>query len=84
VDWLTYIPTVSRPWDAPDWKGEIGRVDEIVRKYADQLGFTAENTVAYACGNPTMITNVQGITKRMRFSEEQFKEEKYYSVKTTA
>lgn len=84
VDWLTYVPTVSRPWDAPAWSGEIGRVDEILRKYADQLGFTAENTIAYACGNPTMISNVQGITKRMKFAEGQCKEEKYYSVKPTA
>ena len=24
--WLTYIPTVSRPWAEPNWKGETGRV----------------------------------------------------------
>src|SRR5438093_1609797 len=26
--WLTYIPTVSRPWDDLDWLGETGRVED--------------------------------------------------------
>lgn len=81
VDWLYYIPTVSRAWDAPEWQGEKGRVDEILRKYTDQWGFTANDTVVYACGNPTMIENVRGIMKRVLYSDEQVKEEKYYSAK---
>ena len=28
VPWLTYVPTVSRPWDDPEWTGETGRVDD--------------------------------------------------------
>src|SRR6516165_1443402 len=26
--WLRYIPTVSRPWTAPEWRGECGRVED--------------------------------------------------------
>src|SRR5207253_3694684 len=26
--WLTYVPVVSRPWEDPAWKGEMGRVED--------------------------------------------------------
>ena len=80
AEWLTYIPTVSRPWAEPGWKGETGRVEDIVRKHADQLGFDHTNSVAYACGHPQMVANVKDILARARFSEEQIKEEKYFSL----
>lgn len=78
--WLTYIPTVSRPWSEPDWKGETGRVEDIVRKYADQFGFDGCNSAAYACGHPQMVTNVKAILERARFNRDQIKEEKYFSI----
>lgn len=78
VDWLIYVPTVSRPWEDTNWKGETGRVDELVRKYADNHGFTYEDTTGYACGNPDMIKNVKDILKRAKFPENRIKEEKYY------
>lgn len=34
---LIYVPTVIRPWEEPEWKGETGRVEDILRKYADQV-----------------------------------------------
>jgi len=76
--WLTYIPTVSRPWAEPHWKGETGRIDDIVRKYADRLGFDQSNSIAYACGHPQMVANVKAILERDRFSRNQIKEEKYF------
>jgi len=27
---FNYISTISRPWEDPDWKGETGRVDDLV------------------------------------------------------
>jgi ferredoxin--NADP+ reductase len=78
--WLTYIPTVSRPWAEPSWKSETGRIEDIVRKYADQLGFHCCNSAAYACGHPQMVANVKAILERARFNRDQIKEEKYYSV----
>jgi ferredoxin--NADP+ reductase len=78
--WLTYIPTVSRPWAEPRWKGETGRVDDIVRKYADRLGFDCRNSAAYACGHPQMVTNVKAILERARFTGDQIREEKYFTI----
>src|ERR1700681_136957 len=34
-DWLTYVPTVSRPWEDPEWHGERGRVEEAMRNTPD-------------------------------------------------
>ena len=78
--WLTYIPTVSRPWAEPSWKGETGRIEDIVRKHADQLGFDHSNSVAYACGHPQMVADVKAILARARFRKDQIKEEKYFSL----
>jgi len=78
--WLRYIPTVSRPWAEPNWKGETGRVEDIVRKHADQLGFDHSNSVAYACGHPQMIANVKDILERARFLKDQLREEEYFTL----
>ena len=78
--WLTYIPTVSRPWAEPSWKGETGRIEDVLRKHADQLGFDYTNSVAYACGHPQMVANVKAILARARFRKDQTKEEKYFNV----
>ncbi len=78
--WLTYIPTVSRPQENPDWEGEVGRVEDVLRKWADQLGFTAEQTIAYACGHPGMIQNVKEILQRAKFDRRQIKEERYFTI----
>jgi ferredoxin--NADP+ reductase len=78
--WLTYIPTISRPWDEPNWKGETGRVEDVVRKHADRLGLDHSNSVAYACGHPQMVANVKGILERARFLEDRIKEEEYFSL----
>ncbi len=76
--WLTYVPTVSRPWADPDWKGETGRVEDVIRKYSDELGYDASNAIAYACGHPQMIENAKGILTRRRFAKERLREEKYF------
>lgn len=79
VSWLTYIPTISRPWEDPEWEGERGRVDDLVRKYSDQLGLVPEETTGYLCGNPGMIVNARGILKRRGFTEKAIKEETYWA-----
>jgi len=78
--WVNYIPTISRPWEDPDWKGECGRAEDVFRKYADNLGFDYTNSVGYACGHPHMIENVKGILARARFPKAQIKEEKYFTI----
>lgn len=79
LPWFTYVPTVSRPWDHAEWTGEIGRADDILRKYADQWELDPANTMAYLCGNPEMIENSKAILKRRGFLEKgTVKEETYW------
>ena len=79
--WLTYIPTISRPWEDKDWKGEVGRVEDLMRKYNDSLGLDADNAVAYLCGHPEMIEKGKGILQRRGFAKEWLREEQYWVQK---
>lgn len=76
--WLTCVFTVSRPWEDDDWKGETGRVDDLLRKYADHWGCATENSIAYLCGHPEMVEHGKGILKRAGFQKENLKEEVYW------
>jgi ferredoxin/flavodoxin---NADP+ reductase len=78
--WLKYVPTISRPWEEPNWHGEIGRVEDIVRKHADLLGFGSANSVAYLCGHPQMVENVKNILTRARYLKRQIREEQYFAL----
>jgi ferredoxin/flavodoxin---NADP+ reductase len=78
LSWLEYIRTVSRPWLFPDWTGERGRAEDILRKYADGTGFLPGDTTVYACGNPQMIRNVQGVIERAGFPRAAFREEMFW------
>ena len=78
VPWLKYVPTISRPWEDEKWKGETGRVDDLLRKYADMWGLTGENAIGYLCGHPEMIEHGKGILKRRGFPKEALKEEIYW------
>ncbi len=78
VPWLTYVPTVSRPWEDVEWRGETGRVDDLLRKYTDQWSLAKENTTAYLCGHPEMVEHGKGILLRRGFPKEHVKEEIYW------
>ena len=78
--WLVYVPTISRPWDEPNWQGEIGRVEDIVRKYADHQGFLDSNATAYACGHPQMVANIRDILIRALFPEQHIRQENYFAA----
>jgi ferredoxin/flavodoxin---NADP+ reductase len=78
VSWLTYIPTVSRPWEDLEWRGETGRVDDLVRKYADMWNLTPGNTNVHLCGHPNMIENVRGIVRRRGWEEHSIRAEAYF------
>jgi ferredoxin/flavodoxin---NADP+ reductase len=78
VPWLTYIATISRPWDEPQWQGETGRVEDIIRKYADLWTLDGQNTTAYLCGHPTMIENGKAILHRHGWQKDSLKEEVYF------
>jgi ferredoxin--NADP+ reductase len=77
-DWFTYVPTVSRPWEDPEWSGETGRVEDVLRKYADQAGLRPGHGGVFLCGNPGMITNSRGIMRRHGFDDKAIREEQYW------
>ncbi len=77
-EWLKYIPTVSRPWEDAAWKGEVGRIEDVLRKYLDSMNLEPSETTAYLCGHPQMIENCQGILKRRGFPKESVREEVYW------
>ena len=76
--WLKYAATVSRPWEDENWTGEMGRVDDVLRKYSDMWGLDGTNSVAYLCGHPDMIENGKSMLKRIGFSKQNLKEEVYW------
>ena len=78
LDWFTYIPTVSRPWEDADWGGETGRVEDVLRKYADAAGMKPGYGAVFLCGNPGMITNARGIMRRHGFNDKEIREEQYW------
>ncbi len=76
--WLTYVAAISRPWEDAAWKGETGRVEDLVRKYTDAWSLDGANTSAYLCGHPQMIDNSKGILQRRGFPKESVREEVYW------
>lgn len=83
VDWLDYVPTVSRPWDDPDWSGEVGRVEDVLRKHMDALDVPLDDTAGYACGHPQMIDKAEGIMERAGLPDDALHEEKYFVERHT-
>ena len=81
VPWLTYVATVSRPWDDPGWTGETGRVDDIIRKYTDRWSLTGHDTTAYLCGHPDMVEHGKSILRRRGWTKDAMKEEIYFIPK---
>ena len=80
---VTFIPTVSRPDDPRNggWTGRTGRVESIVAAVCAELGLTAENTVAYLCGNPDMVDATFEALKEAGLPTPQVRREKYVSSK---
>ena len=78
IPWLVYVPTISRPWEDSQWKGETGRVDDVVRKYAELWKLQPGNSKVYLCGHPEMIKNVSGIARRAGWPKEAIKSEAFF------
>jgi ferredoxin/flavodoxin---NADP+ reductase len=77
---VTFIPTISRPADPSNagWTGRTGRVETIVAPVLDELGLTADDTIAYLCGNPDMIVAAEATLLERGFPEAQVKKELYW------
>jgi ferredoxin--NADP+ reductase len=78
VPWFHYVATVSRLWEDENWKGETGRVDDLLRMYAGSWGLRPESTTAYLCGHPRMVENVRGILQRAGWKKDAMFEELYF------
>jgi ferredoxin--NADP+ reductase len=76
--WLKYVPTVSRPWEDKAWSGEVGRCEDVLRKYSDQFELNPADTTGYLCGHPEMIDKAKGILERCGFAKESLREEQYW------
>ena len=77
---VTYVPTVSRPGDHSNtgWTGRVGRVESIVGSICEEMGLSAENTIAYLCGNPDMILSTEATLLDRGFPEASVKKELYW------
>jgi ferredoxin--NADP+ reductase len=51
--WFKYVTTVSRPWEDESWCGETGRVDDLIRKYANIWGLKRKTPPAICADIPT-------------------------------
>lgn len=75
---LTYVPTISRPAESPDWDGLTGRVESIVAPEMERLGLNATNTTIYLCGNPDMVTAVEEMAAARGFDPAHVRKELYW------
>ncbi len=76
--WFNYLPVISRPWEDPEWKGEVGRIEDVLRKYTDEMSLEPQNTTVYLCGHPQMIENGKGILRRRGFDKEDLRTEVFW------
>ncbi len=78
-EWFRYFPSISRPWEDPSWKGEVGRVEEVLRKHFDACGFEPAATSAYLCGHPEMISASRRILERRGVGKDSIRQEIYWT-----
>jgi ferredoxin--NADP+ reductase len=78
VPWFRYVATISRPWEDTSWKGQTGRVDDLVRMYVDEWNLKPEATTGYLCGHPSMCENGMGILSRAGWQKGTMFEEVYF------
>lgn len=78
VPWFKYVATISRPWENADWKGQTGRVDDLVRMYINEWRLQPAETTGYLCGHPSMCENGQGILSRAGWQNGSTFEEVYF------
>ncbi|HET9052290.1 MAG TPA: FAD-binding oxidoreductase [Candidatus Dormibacteraeota bacterium] len=81
MPWFTYVPTVSRPWEDPEWTGETGRAEDVLRKHADAVGASPGRAGVYLCGHPGMISGARGLMRRAGLADKAIREEQYWPEK---
>jgi ferredoxin/flavodoxin---NADP+ reductase len=76
--WFSYVPTVSRPWLDETWKGQKGRVEDVLRLCADEMSISPVSGGVYLCGHPGMIANSRAIMRRAGLNDKAIREEQYW------
>jgi Na+-transporting NADH:ubiquinone oxidoreductase subunit F len=64
---FTYVPTLSRMPDDSPWKGERGRVTDLIEKRIPK----GADLDVYICGNPDMVDSCLEILKKKGIPENQ-------------
>ena len=64
---IKLVTTVDPGGETPDWMGKVGFVPPVV----EQLGLSAENTVAIVCGPPIMIKLTLHVLEKLGFAPNQ-------------
>lgn len=80
VEMLRYVASVSRPWDEPGWTGEVGRAEDVIRKYLDSAHVPPKEITAYLCGHPGMIESGKGVLKRVGMPDDNVRIEQYFKT----
>jgi len=78
TEWLRYVPTISRPWEDSAWKGERGRVHELIPQCLERFHCDPARTTAYLCGHPGMIESGKEILRTSGFPTNAIREERYW------
>lgn len=63
---MKLVTTVDPGGETPEWKGRVGFIPPVV----EQLGLSADNTVAIVCGPPIMIKLTLPVLERLGFPPE--------------
>lgn len=73
-----YVPTVSRPWSEAEWRGEVGRAEDVIRKHGDDFGIAPGRGLVYLCGHPGMIAAGRSLMRRRGLDDREILEEQYW------
>jgi len=63
---VTLVTTVDPGGETPEWTGKVGFIPPVV----EQLGLSADNTVAIVCGPPIMIKLTLPVLEKLGFPPE--------------
>ena len=76
---LRYLPTVSRPGEPRNagWAGEVGRAEAQLARVALRPGFDPARTVAYICGNPSMVDECSALLRNAGMSDRAIRAERF-------
>ncbi len=71
---FTFIPTLSRPTEADQWEGSVGRVNDAIDRY---LAASKAEREAYLCGNGPMIQSTIDSLMKKGFDESKIYYDKF-------